>query len=153
LGRLGARVEERLPGLDFKEMAKVRLVLSRAVSEAFAPVEGEQPVSLAEYFTALARRDEFIYEWERFFGEGDVLLCPVAMTTAFTHRPADTPIPVDGDEVNYWRVIGHCAPFNLTGHPTVVIPVGRDPEGLPIGLQIAGRRWCEERLLAIAGLL
>ncbi|MFL5732058.1 MAG: amidase [Chloroflexia bacterium] len=153
LGRLGARVEERLPEVDFKEMAKVRLLLSRAVSEAFEPVEGEPPVSLADYFTALDRRDGFIYEWERFFLEWDALLCPVAMTTAFPHRPADTPIPVDGQEVNYWRVIGHCAPFNLTGHPSVVIPVGRDPEGLPIGVQIAGKRWGEERLLAIAGLL
>lgn len=40
-------------------------------------------------------------------------------------------------------------PFNLTGHPAVVIPVGQTQTGLPIGLQIVGKRWREMELLAI----
>jgi amidase len=60
---------------------------------------------------------------------------------------------VDGEEMNYWRQIGFTGPFNLTGHPVVVIPIGRDPDGLPIGIQIVGRRWEDERVLAIAAIL
>ncbi|MEL6261823.1 MAG: amidase family protein [Cyanobacteria bacterium J06626_6] len=41
-------------------------------------------------------------------------------------------------------------PFNLSGHPAVVIPVGKTPEGLPVGLQIVGKRWQEMELIAIA---
>jgi amidase len=41
-------------------------------------------------------------------------------------------------------------PFNLTGHPVVVIPVGQTKDGLPIGMQIVGKRWKEMELLAIA---
>src|SRR5205823_30076 len=149
----GARVEERLPEVSFRDMAKLRELFFQATSAAFSPAEGEPPVSLAEYFTALDRRDKYIYEWELFFGEWDALLCPVAMITAFPHRETGSPLPVDGQEVNYWRVIGHCAPFNLTGHPAVVVPAGHDPDGLPMGVQIVGRRWGEERLLAIAGVL
>lgn len=150
LDRLGARVEERLPPIDFKDLAQMRALLSRAVRVTFAPTEEEPAISTAEYFTALHRRDFFINAWEEFFGEWDALLCPVAMTTAFPHCPTDTPLTVDGEQVNYWRIVGHCGPFNFTGHPVVVIPIGRDPDGLPIGVQIVGRRWGEERLLAIA---
>jgi amidase len=41
-------------------------------------------------------------------------------------------------------------PFNLSGHPAVVIPIGQTHQGLPIGLQIVGKRWCEIELLSIA---
>jgi amidase len=41
-------------------------------------------------------------------------------------------------------------PFNLSGHPAVVIPIGRTQNGLPIGMQIVGKRWREMELLTIA---
>ena len=141
----GVRIEERLPGIDFKELARARVSLSRV-----AGVNTEESLSMAEYVEALDTRDRVIREWEDFFGECDALLCPVSMTTAFPHRPLDTPIVVDGAEVNYWRAIGHCAPFNFTGHPAVALPVGWDSEGLPIGVQLVGKRWGEEKLLGIA---
>lgn len=42
-------------------------------------------------------------------------------------------------------------PFNLSGHPAVVIPIGQTQDGLPIGMQIIGKRWREMELLAIGG--
>jgi amidase len=41
-------------------------------------------------------------------------------------------------------------PFNLRGHPAVVIPIGKTKNSLPIGMQIVGKRWREMELLAIA---
>ena len=35
----------------------------------------------------------------------------------------------------------------------VLIPIGRDDQGLPMGVQLVGRRWDDERLLAIATTL
>ncbi len=40
--------------------------------------------------------------------------------------------------------------FNLTGHPAVSIPIGMTPQGLPVGLQLAGRRGETEALLRTA---
>jgi amidase len=40
--------------------------------------------------------------------------------------------------------------INLSGHPAVVIPVGQTQAGLPIRMQIVGKRWREMELLAIA---
>jgi amidase len=39
---------------------------------------------------------------------------------------------------------------NLTGQPALTIPAGRDAEGLPVGIQIVGRRWSEMELIEIA---
>ena len=45
------------------------------------------------------------------------------------------------------------SPFNLTGSPVVVLPIGRTDAGLPIGLQLVGSRWTDMELLATAQVL
>ena len=42
--------------------------------------------------------------------------------------------------------ISMTAPFSLTGNPVVSMPVGV-VDGLPIGVQLIGKRWQDERLL------
>jgi Asp-tRNA(Asn)/Glu-tRNA(Gln) amidotransferase A subunit family amidase len=42
------------------------------------------------------------------------------------------------------------SPWSYTGLPTVCFPMGRSPEGLPLGLQLVGRPWGEGVLLAVA---
>lgn len=152
LGNLGARVDERLPDVSWEEMANVRSRIIKALDTGDAR-QGAASVPLGEYFEALERRSGIISIWERWFESVDALLCPVAMVTAFPHCRMNTPIPVDRDMESYWKIIGHCAPFNLTGHPSVVVPIGRDPKGLPIGAQLVGKRWGEGRLLGVAALL
>jgi amidase len=44
-------------------------------------------------------------------------------------------------------------PFNATGHPAVVLPFARSSDGLPIGLQVVGRRWSDASLLALVARL
>jgi len=46
-------------------------------------------------------------------------------------------------------VSAHGTLFNYSGHPAVVMPYGLDREGLPLGIQLVGKRW-EFRLLGIA---
>ena len=88
--------------------------------------------------------DEALKPW-------DAWLCPVAMTTAFTHRPKGAAIEIEGRKVPYFLANGaYTMLFNLTGHPVVVIPIGQTENGLPIGIQIIGKRWQERELLAIA---
>jgi Asp-tRNA(Asn)/Glu-tRNA(Gln) amidotransferase A subunit family amidase len=43
--------------------------------------------------------------------------------------------------------------FNLLGSPATVVPIAHSAEGLPIGLQLAGRPYADELVLAIASLL
>ena len=66
------------------------------------------------------------------------------------HCETGSPLQVDGQEVIYWMVSGHGTLFNYTGHPAVVLPYKLDHDGLPIGVQLVGKRWDEARLLAMA---
>jgi amidase len=156
-GRLsaqGALVEEgALPKVDFpQELASAGALISMMMG-AFQPEEQKGPTTLAQYLEALHRRDESIAVWEQFFGKWDVLLCPPSMMTAFPHCEPGAPLSVDGQEVSYWMVSAHSALFNYTGHPAVVLPYKLDRNGLPIGVQLVGKRWNEPRLLAIAKAL
>jgi amidase len=120
---------------------------------AVQPGEQEQPATLGQYFEALDRRDQAIVAWEQFFERWDVLVCPPSMMTAFPHCEPGSPLQVDGQDVSYWTVSAHGALFNYTGHPAVVLPHTVDRAGLPIGIQLVGKRWGESRLLAVAGAL
>lgn len=103
---------------------------------------------------ALARRDETIRGVDRVLEGRDAWLCPVAATPAFEHRKPGAPIPVDGVDAPYvLAAAGYTTPFSLSGHPVVALPVGRTPAGLPVGVQVVGRRWEDERLLAVAEAL
>ena len=77
-----------------------------------------------------------------------ILLCPVAAIPAFRH--GERSWQVDGRSVSYLDAWSYCEWFNLLGFPAAVVPVARSGEGLPIGVQIVGRPWQEETVLAVA---
>ena len=107
--------------------------------------------SLKNYFELLTQRDRFTAQMDKALENWDVWLCPVAMTTAFTHRPKGAAIEIEGRKVPYFLANGgYTMLFNLTGHPVVVIPISKTKAGLPIGVQIVGKRWQDMELLAIA---
>ena len=58
------------------------------------------------------------------------------------------PTEIDGEPVD--PLVGWCLtyPFNMTGHPSASIPAGLDDDGLPVGLQLTGRRFEDETVLA-----
>jgi amidase len=60
---------------------------------------------------------------------------------------------IEGKIVEYLDAWSYTEFFNLLGNPSVVVPVGSSTEGLPIGVQIVGRPWQEEQVLAVAGAL
>ena len=117
---------------------------------AFDERSKERVATLPQYLEALQRRDERILEWERFFQQWDVLICPASMVTAFPHCKPGSPLQVDDRSEDYWMVSAHGAVFNYTGHPAVSVPYALDRDGLPIGVQLVGKRWGESRLLGIA---
>ncbi|UVK55195.1 amidase [Mesorhizobium sp. AR02] len=150
----GAIVEEaKLPKLDLHDDLAQGGALIGMMMEAAQPEPPEQPTSVSRWFEALARRDKSILAWDQFFNDWDALLCPVAMTTAFPHCEPGAPIKVDGKEQSYWMLPAYGAVFNYSGHPALAMPCGEDRDGLPIGLQLVGKRWSESRLLGIAAAI
>jgi amidase len=145
--------EAPLPALDFQQDLASAGELIGLMIGAFSPEAQEHPATLAQYLETLYRRDQSIMAWERFFDAWDVLLCPPTMLTAFPHCDPGAPLQVDGQDISYWMVSAHTTLFNYTGHPAVVLPYKRDGDGLPIGVQLVGKRWDEARLLGIAQAL
>ncbi|MCX5515790.1 amidase [Kaistia algarum] len=60
------------------------------------------------------------------------------------------PTEINGEPVD--PLIGWCMtyPINFTGHPAISVPAGLTPEGLPVGLQIIGRRHADASVLTLA---
>jgi amidase len=154
LSSLCAVVEEAaLPQLDWsQDLARAGDVIGMMLG-AFQPEAQERPSTLADYLEALHQRDQSILAWERFFQGWDVLLCPPSMTTAFPHCEPGTALNVDGQDVVYWMASAHATVCSYTGHPALVLPYTQDRAGLPIGIQVVGKRWDESRLLGIARAL
>jgi Asp-tRNA(Asn)/Glu-tRNA(Gln) amidotransferase A subunit family amidase len=90
----------------------------------------------------------------RFFAQMQqypILLCPAAAIPAFRH--GERSWQVDGKTVQYLDAWSYTEFFNLLGNPAAVVPVRSSSEGLPIGVQIVGRPWEEEQVLAVAATL
>jgi amidase len=143
----GARVEECLPQIDANEHTRLMNQLFNLIIGAFA----ETRSSLVDYLTALQLRDDYNVKWEQFFNDWDIFLCPAHNITA--RHYTDEIVMVDGQELNLDEVSSPLDLSPATGLPSVVIPLTRDSHGLPIGVQLIGRRWDDERLLAVAGLI
>jgi aspartyl-tRNA(Asn)/glutamyl-tRNA(Gln) amidotransferase subunit A len=73
----------------------------------------------------------------------DVLAMPTVPTRAWTIEEAK-----EITRPSEWTRITRI--FDLTGQPAISIPCGMDPDGLPIGLQFAGRMWDEAAALRAA---
>ena len=109
------------------------------------------PPSLDKYAAILTERDRLMMIMDRFMEKWDTWICPVSMTPAFAHCSFGKPIKVDGVKFPYLLAAGgYTMPLNLTGSPVVVIPIGQSEDGLPIGIQIVGKRWKDMEILTVA---
>src|SRR6267378_2645710 len=60
-------------------------------------------------------------------------------------------VEVEGEQIGVRAaLVGMNRPANFTGHPAISVPCGFTRDGLPIGLQLIGRRFDESTLLRIA---
>ncbi len=114
--------------------------------------------NLQAHARALSQRDVFIAKMDHFLAEWDAWLCPVAALPAYPHLQARNPIEqlratvdVDGQKIPYLLATSvYTGLFNLTGNPVVVLPLARTKDGLPVGVQVVGKRWDDMALLAVA---
>ncbi len=85
--------------------------------------------------------------------EFDVVLCPTAAAKPFTVgqlRDDDDP---EGDFEAQKEWAAYTAIYNVTGQPAINVPLNWNSEGLPIGVQFAGRPYAEALLISLAAQL
>ena len=103
------------------------------------------------YIEALSRRGGILQAFAKeVFSQVDVLLNPTIRTCLPTLAATDIDNGPPGVEQTFTAVSANARPYNYLGLPAVSVNCGFDPNGLPIGLQIAGRPFAEARILRVA---
>lgn len=160
LASLGAAVEETaLP--DFELMKACGRVVLQAEGYAvherdlrerpreygrytYQRLMGGATLTAADYVQATRVRHELTRRLSAVLRRYDALITTVALSS---------PAPLSGFP-HHWPPPGptvavQTAPFNVTGHPALVVRAGFSADGLPLGLQIVGRHFDERRVLRI----
>lgn len=105
-------------------------------------------VTTAEYSKALSDVEHLKSVFTDLFEEYDLLLTPTACFPAFANETFPGPMTGKSKYPDlYWNG-AFTLPINVIGHTAATIPAGLSSSGLPIGLQIVGKRGGEGMVLA-----
>ncbi len=170
LGKLGATVEPMDD--DMEPTAPFWLVLSTALwnarfgdllpqwRERMSPTlvkqmeagRGHTAEMLAKAYVQRTRIYRQIQSW---FDRFDVIATPTLTRTALPiEERLFEPIEIEGVEVDTPRLawFPYTHPFNISGNPAVTLPCGFHSDGLPVAIQLVGRRGEDARLIKVAAL-
>ena len=104
---------------------------------------------------ALLARTQLYRKVQGWFESFDLMAMPTLTRTAIPiGERLFEPIEIEGQKVDTvrkaWYPYTH--PFNLTGHPAITLPCGLHSDGLPMAIQLVGRKCEDARLLRVAAL-
>ena len=125
--------------------------LSPIFTEFLASPQSAPPLTATSCLNAWAELDLLRAKTLEEMSAYPVLLCPVASIPAFRHGEREW--TVEGETVEYLDAVRYTQWFNVLAAPAAVVPVGRSPEGLPIGVQIVARPFEDEIALGIAAIV
>ncbi len=164
LRRAGVTVVERRPAFDFADLVQsyfkmlypivlagmpdagfenlVRMADSLPAGDPLALAARAATIRYREWIGLHERRTRVQATFADFFRDVDVLLMPIVPVPAIPHDhsepfPART-IRVNGAPAPYITLFHWIAPATYARLPATAAPVGRTPDGLPVGVQIVG---------------
>jgi len=105
-------------------------------------LRSRENLSAAEYINAQWARADYSRQFLSIFDQVDVMVSPTSLIPAATIESCEA-------EPTGFALIHNTLPFDLTGQPALSVPCGFTEGGLPIGLQIAGRRFDEATVLRL----
>jgi amidase len=129
-------VESRLDDLSFNVTAVA------AVAAYVTREEGARAYGRAQNL-----RGTFATAYDDALGDVDVLAMPTTPQRSLPYDPDAHGADRFAEAV---RPSPNTLPFNMTGHPAVSVPCGT-ADGLPVGLQLVGPKFADDRALAAAG--
>ena len=116
-----------------------------------AGLQAVDSINAETMMRGLRRRFELLIAIGAVFDQVDLLLTPTTATTAFIAE-GPPPMEIGGQKVGGMGSVPYTAPFNISGMPAVSIPCGFASDGLPVGLQVVGRRDDEEAVLGCGAI-
>jgi aspartyl-tRNA(Asn)/glutamyl-tRNA(Gln) amidotransferase subunit A len=160
---LGCRVDEMNPGWP-SPFEAWRPIFAGGIATRLAPYLGERDKIDAGLLriiedTLKSPPTMFVQAWfdrlswwqhpRQLFEKYDLLLTPTTARPAF-EVGLDHATEIAGKPVPDWVWTPFTFPFNMTGQPAASVPCGFTRDGLPIGLQIVGRRFADATVLRAA---
>ena len=141
--RYGLRVEgvdledtyKKTRAAGFGEEVQRRMLIGTAVLSS---------ESYEVYFMQAARVRRMIADsFDKAFEQCDLIVCPSGASTA---------LPLDSDltPLEYYALDLFTVAMNLAGVPAVSVPCGLSTNGLPLGMQVVGKRFDDIRVLRLA---
>jgi amidase len=116
-----------------------------------ATADDTPPPSLDDYINSWLERDRLRATLIDWMVDTPLLIAPVGATPAYKH---DThKLTVGERTMSTFRAFSYCQTFNAFDLPVVVVSLSVSKEGLPIGVQIIGRPFAEETVLAAAAII
>lgn len=125
-------------------------LLSPQLASQWEAVRGRR-IDLDRYLEALSLRTELEREVDAWLDDHPILLGPVAAAPA--HRLGALEGRLAGGAVPLFELYASCTYASALGLPAAAVPVLLTGEGLPVAVQVIGRRGREDEVLAIAGRL
>jgi aspartyl-tRNA(Asn)/glutamyl-tRNA(Gln) amidotransferase subunit A len=113
-----------------------------------ASIANGQRYSAVEWQRAHASRTNLFRAVQGLFERFDVIATP---TMTAPPKPLDAEGSIATVEYGEWAAPLY--PFNLSGHPAISVPAGFTADNLPVGLQLIGPWFGEQRLLDVAAVL
>ncbi|MGE0222226.1 MAG: amidase [Acetobacteraceae bacterium] len=114
-----------------------------------ACIKASENVSVADYQAARERKMPYVASIHRWFEDWDFLLTPAVSVAAF---PAEKLMPDHWPQHEWdwvsWAEFSY--PFNMSWNPAASVPCGFTADGLPVGLQIVGKRFDDLGVLQAA---
>jgi amidase len=161
----GVHIETAKPDIDFAESHRIYLGLLGAVMGAGTPdkvfhkwLEQARTLSsddegyLARHLRGATQyhrdwvrmdldRQKLRQKWADFFAVYDALICPPCPVAAFAHDHRylyDRRLLINNEDRPYMDAVAWAGLAGVANLPATVLPVGRTPEGLPVGMQLVG---------------
>ena len=133
-------LRETYDGHEEEAGAFVRFLLESVANAA--------PPTPDELINAWIERDLLRASLVEWLEETPLIVAPVGAAPAFAHGARK--LQINGQSISIFQAFGYAQAFNVFGLPSVCVPAGRSREGLPIGVQIVGRPFAEDAVLAAA---
>jgi aspartyl-tRNA(Asn)/glutamyl-tRNA(Gln) amidotransferase subunit A len=164
---LGCMVEEIKPGWINMEPDFLVTLLSETLTahenelDKYKEVVFPPYIQFLDFAPAYSNRDVVRVQFDRYklneqvcqtFEKYDLVMTPTLATAAFEagdNGPL-APAKINGQDASPSSWVCFTYPFNFTGQPAASVPCGFNSEGLPVGLQIVGRRLDEALVLRAA---
>ncbi len=147
----GVRFGAREPGVDLDDLYERTRAAGFGAEVRRRILIGTYVLSAgyydAYYLKAQKVRALILRDFTEAFAGVDALLAPTAPSAAFAiGENMDDPVQMYLNDV-------FTVPASMAGVPAMSVPAGLDAQGLPLGLQVIGRHFDEETVLAVAAEL